>query len=151
VPAAVAPRTPGPAEDVAGRIRIRTPAREALVDITDEVRDAVRRADVRDGVLHLWSLHTTCALTVNEGFDPDVVGDIVAFMRRLVPRDPAFRHAEGNSDSHLKTAFFGPGLTLLIENGEPLLGRWQRVFLCEWDGPRDREIAVRIAGDGAVL
>jgi secondary thiamine-phosphate synthase enzyme len=135
---------------VAGRIRVRTPAREALVDITDEVRDAVRRAGVRDGVLHLWSLHTTCALTVNEGFDPDVVGDIVAFMRRLVPRDPAFRHAEGNSDSHLKTAFFGPGLTLLIENGEPLLGRWQRVFLCEWDGPRGREVAVRIISEGPV-
>jgi secondary thiamine-phosphate synthase enzyme len=135
---------------VAHRIRVRTPAREALVDITDPVRTVVRSMGVRDGVLNLWSLHTTCALTVNEGFDPDVVGDIVAFMRRLVPRDPAFRHAEGNSDSHLKTAFFGPGLTLLIEDGEPLLGRWQRVFLCEWDGPRDREVAVRITADGPV-
>jgi secondary thiamine-phosphate synthase enzyme len=127
---------------VADRIRVRTPAREALVDITDEVQRAVRRSGVTSGVLHLWSMHTTCALTVNEGFDPDVVTDVVSFMRRLVPQDPGFSHAEGNSDSHIKTAFFGPGLTLLVENGEPLLGRWQRVFLCEWDGPRERQVAV---------
>jgi secondary thiamine-phosphate synthase enzyme len=131
---------------VAERLTVRTADREALVDITDLVRDVVRESGVADGVIHLWCVHTTCALTVNEGFDPDVVGDIVAFMRRLVPQDPAFRHAEGNSDSHLKTAFFGPGLTLLIEAGAPLLGRWQRVFLCEWDGPRLRSIAVRVTG-----
>jgi secondary thiamine-phosphate synthase enzyme len=131
---------------VADRIRVRTPAREALVDITAEVHAAVRASGVTAGVAHLWSLHTTCALTVNEGFDPDVAGDVVAFMSRLVPRDAGFRHAEGNSDSHLKTAFFGPGLTLLVEEGEPLLGQWQRVFLCEWDGPRHREVAILVRG-----
>jgi secondary thiamine-phosphate synthase enzyme len=126
---------------VAERLRVRTERRETLVDITDLVRDAVRGAGVQDGVVHLWSLHTTCALTVNEGFDPDVVTDVVAFMRDLVPQLTSFRHAEGNSDSHIKTAFFGPGLTLLVEAGQPLLGRWQRIFLCEWDGPRTRTIA----------
>jgi secondary thiamine-phosphate synthase enzyme len=129
---------------MAERIRVRTPEREALVDITDDVRRAVRDSGVVDGVLHLWSLHTTCALTVNEGFDPDVVSDIVAFMRRLVPHEQGFRHAEGNTDAHIKTAFFGPGLTLLVEDGVPLLGRWQRVFLCEWDGPRHREVAILV-------
>lgn len=129
---------------VAQRITVRSSAREQLLDITDDVRALAQGSGIRDGVMHLWSLHTTCALTVNEGYDPDVVSDVVAFMRRLVPQDAGFHHAEGNSDSHLKTAFFGPGLTLLIEEGAPLLGRWQRVFLCEWDGPRTRSIAVRI-------
>ena len=129
---------------MAQRIEIRTAAREQLIDITDRVRALVRDSDVTDGVLHLWSMHTTCALTVNEGYDPDVVSDIVRFMRRMVPKDDDFDHAEGNSDSHLKTAFFGPGVTLLIENGEPLLGQWQRVFLCEWDGPRSRTVAAHI-------
>jgi secondary thiamine-phosphate synthase enzyme len=127
---------------VADRIRIRSSAREEMLDITAEVRAAARRSGVTAGVLHLWSMHTTCALTVNEGFDPDVVSDVVGFMRRLVPQHAGFRHAEGNSDSHVKVALFGPGLTLLLEDGEPLLGRWQRVFLCEWDGPRPREVAV---------
>jgi secondary thiamine-phosphate synthase enzyme len=133
---------------MAERITVRSSAREELIDITDEVRRLVRDSGVRDGVFHLWCLHTTCALTVNEGFDPDVVSDVVAFMRRLVPQDPAFAHAEGNTDSHIKTAFFGPGLTLLVENGDLLLGRWQRVFLCEWDGPRTRSIAAQVHRDG---
>jgi secondary thiamine-phosphate synthase enzyme len=129
---------------MAERLHVRTPAREAMVDITDAVRRAIRACGVARGVAHLWSLHTTCALTVNEGFDPDVVDDVVAFMRHLVPRDAGFRHAEGNSDSHIKTSWFGPGITLIVEDGEPLLGRWQRVFLCEWDGPRSREVALHV-------
>jgi secondary thiamine-phosphate synthase enzyme len=84
------------------RLRIRSSSREELIDITDEVAAAVAASGVQEGVLHLWSMHTTCALTVNEGFDPDVARDVVGFMRRLVPRDSGFRHAEGNSDSHLK-------------------------------------------------
>lgn len=126
---------------MAERIHVRTTQREQMIDITDDVVALASRAAVPDGVLHLWSMHTTCALTVNEGFDPDVVRDVVAFMRHLVPRDSGFRHAEGNSDSHIKVAFFGPGLTLPVEDGRPLLGRWQRVFLCEWDGPRQRTLA----------
>ena len=98
----------------------------------------------RSGIVYLWSLHTTCALTVNEGADPDVARDMVRTLRRLIPDNGNYRHAEGNSDSHLKTSLFGPGLTLLIENGDLVLGRWQHVFLAEWDGPREREIAFRI-------
>jgi secondary thiamine-phosphate synthase enzyme len=129
---------------MAERLRVRTPAREAMVDITDEVRRIVRSSGATDGVAFLWSLHTTCAVTVNEGFDPDVADDVVAFMRRIVPQDAGFSHAEGNSDSHIKTSWFGPGITLIVEDGEPLLGRWQRVFLCEWDGPRSREVAIHV-------
>ena len=124
------------------RIPVRSSAREELIDITADVRRALRQLGLRDGVLHLWSLHTTCALTVNEGADPDVAADIVRFLRGMVPHEAGFRHAEGNSDSHIKTSLFGPGLTLLVEDGQLVLGTWQHVFLAEWDGPRRREVAL---------
>ena len=124
------------------RIRVSSSQREELVDITEQVSALVR--DVEDGVIHLWSLHTTCALTVNEGADPDVARDMVAALHELVPQSSKFRHAEGNSDSHIKTSLFGPGLTLLIEDGDLVLGIWQHVFLAEWDGPRKREVAYAI-------
>ena len=126
---------------MAHRIKIKTSTREELVDITDEIRKLIAKSGVEDGVAHLWSMHTTCALTVNEGADPDVKSDMTRFMRELVPQNAGFDHAEGNSDSHVKTSLFGPGLTLLIENGEPLLGTWQSIYLAEWDGPRSRTIA----------
>ena len=123
---------------------IETKQREALVDIGPAVREVVRGAGFREGLLHLWSMHTTCALTVNENADPHVARDMVWKLGELVPRaDPQFRHAEGNSDAHLKTSLFGPGLTLIIHEGEPVLGTWQGIFLCEWDGPRTRRVAVK--------
>jgi secondary thiamine-phosphate synthase enzyme len=127
---------------MADRLQIQTSTREELLDVTTEVRDAIRLSGVKEGVAHLWSLHTTCGLTVNEGHDPDVARDLVVALRGLAPRDGDYRHAEGNSDSHVKTSLFGPGLTLLVEDGDIVLGTWQRVFLAEWDGPRPREIAV---------
>lgn len=125
-------------------LEIRTPGREAMVDIGIRVSEAVRASGVTEGVVHLWSLHTTCALTVNENADPDVQRDMVRKMQSLVPRQEAFyRHAEGNSDSHVKTSLFGPGLTLLVHRGELVLGTWQGVFLAEWDGPRARRVVVK--------
>jgi secondary thiamine-phosphate synthase enzyme len=126
------------------RIYVRTTEREQLIDVSDKVRAAVRESGVRTGAVLLWSMHTTCGLTVNEGADPDVARDIVLAMKNLIPRNGDYRHQEGNSDSHLKTALFGPGCTLLIEDGDVLLGRWQHIFLAEWDGPRPREIAAQI-------
>jgi secondary thiamine-phosphate synthase enzyme len=126
------------------RIEVRTTEREQLVDITDSVQARVASAGIDDGVVHLWSMHTTCGIIVNEGADPDVQRDIVVALRRLVPRDADYRHAEGNSDSHLKTLFAGPGETLLVEGGRLVLGTWQRVFLAEWDGPRTRKVAVTV-------
>jgi secondary thiamine-phosphate synthase enzyme len=126
------------------RIEVRTTEREQLLDITDRVREQVASSGVRQGVVHLWSLHTTCGLTVNEGADPDVARDVVVAMRRLFPRQGDYRHAEGNSDAHLKTLVAGPGLTLLVQDGDLVLGTWQHVFLTEWDGPRARRIAVQV-------
>ena len=131
---------------MAERIQVSTEHREQLLDITDHVQEALHSTGGRDGVVHLWSMHTTCALTVNEGADPDVARDIVAHLRSLVPREGDYQHAEGNSDSHIKTLMAGPGLTLLVEEGRLVLGTWQRVFLCEWDGPRTRTLALHVVG-----
>jgi secondary thiamine-phosphate synthase enzyme len=128
----------------AQRIQVNSGQREELVDITAAVAEAIRASGVADGVAHLWSLHTTCALTVNEGADPDVARDLVVALRRLAPRDGDYHHGEGNSDAHVKVSLFGPGLTLLVEDGAPLLGTWQRIFLAEWDGPRPRRLALRV-------
>jgi secondary thiamine-phosphate synthase enzyme len=126
-------------------LEVRTRSREQMVDIGPQVRDLVARSGVREGAVHLWSMHTTCALTVNENADPDVARDMVWKMGSLVPRnEPEFRHGEGNSDSHVKTSLFGPGLTLLIHEGSLVLGTWQGVFLAEWDGPRNRRVSARI-------
>ena len=129
---------------MAQRVRVRTERREQMLDITNRVQDLVSQSGVREGVVHLWSMHTTCGLTVNEGADPDVARDIVAHLGRLAPLEADYRHAEGNSDSHIKTLMSGAGLALLLEDGRLVLGTWQKVFLCEWDGPREREIAVRV-------
>ena len=130
-------------------IEVRTGSREELVEIGDRVREVVRASGIREGVACLWSLHTTCGLTVNENADPDVAVDMVRKMGGLVPRDESFyRHAEGNSDSHVKTSLFGPGLTLLVHDGDVVLGRWQGIFLAEWDGPRTRRVAVQLLSGG---
>lgn len=133
---------------MATRIEVRSARREELIDITDRIEEVLASAGVKDGLVHVHSLHTTCALTLNEGHDPDVAGDIVRYFRELVPPDARFRHAEGNSDAHIKTTMFGPGLTLPIEKGRLLLGTWQRVFLAEWDGPRSRTVVVTAVGGG---
>lgn len=131
-------------------IEVRTGSREELVDIGDPVREAVRESGLREGVACLWALHTTCALTVNENADPDVSRDMVQKMQEMVPRaESYYRHAEGNSDAHVKTSLFGPGLTLLVHEGEVVLGRWQGIFLAEWDGPRTRRVALQLLSGGA--
>jgi secondary thiamine-phosphate synthase enzyme len=130
-------------------LEIRTSRREDLVEITGQVREAVRRAGVDEGAAHLWSFHTTCGLTVNEGADPDVARDIAWKLAQLVPHDePAYRHAEGNSDSHVKTSLINPGVTLLVADGDIVLGTWQAVFLAEFDGPRVRKVGLQVVAAG---
>lgn len=129
-------------------LEVRTERREQLVDITDRVREAVARSAVDEGICVLWSEHTTAGLTVNESADPDVARDIEDWMQEAAPRAAGYRHAEGNADSHVKTTLTGPGVTLIISGGEPLLGTWQGVFLCEFDGPRTRRVALRVVPAG---
>ena len=128
-------------------IRVRTQQRSQLIDITRQVSAVVAASGVRAGVAVAQSLHTTAALTINENADPDVVSDLVAKTAALIPHREAFyRHAEGNSDSHLKTSLFGPSLSVIVSDGELVLGTWQGIYLCEWDGPRERKVAVQVLG-----
>ena len=121
-------------------LELRTPRREALVRLTPALTDLIAAKGWQDGAVVVFCPHTTAGLTVNEDADPDVATDMVMAMGRLIPRDAGYRHAEGNSDAHVKTTLVGPSLTLIVEGGRIQLGTWQGVFLCEWDGPRNRKI-----------
>ncbi len=124
---------------------VRTDDRYGLVSITDEVKDAVRESGVEDGFCIISSTHTTAAITVNEDYDRDVPHDLAAACRAFLGTlDVRFEHAEGNSDSHFLTSLFGPSQTLLVRGGAPDLGRWQGVFLAEFDGPRRRTVRVAV-------
>lgn len=127
--------------------RLRTSGRVQMLDITRQVADAVRARRVRGGICVVYCPHTTAAITINENADPDVVDDMNSFLRRLIPKDANFAHAEGNSDSHIKTALVGPSQTLIIHDGDLVLGRWQGVYFCEFDGPRDRVFYTKVIND----
>lgn len=128
------------------RLSVRTTRRSQLVEITRSVEEAVAQSGVGDGLCVVYVPHTTAAVCVNENADPDVRADVEAFLARLIPEHADFAHVEGNSDSHVKSILTGPSVTLIVENGRLLLGRWQGVYLCEWDGPRAREVWVKVVG-----
>lgn len=124
--------------------QVETRAREAMIDITDRLEELLRESGAQSGVMTVYTPHTTTGLTINEGADPDVCRDILAHLRTMVPRDAGFRHAEGNSDAHIKAAIFGSSAQIIVERGRLVLGTWQRVFLGEFDGPRRRTLHVKI-------
>lgn len=124
-------------------LHIATTTREAMTDITPRLEELLHAENMRSGLLFVYTPHTTTALTINEGADPDVCRDILAHLRTLVPRAGAFLHAEGNSDAHIKASLLGSSVQIMVEEGRLLLGTWQRIFLCEFDGPRKRKIWVR--------
>lgn len=126
--------------------QIHTTRREELAVLTGTLQRLVTERGWRDGALVVFCPHTTAGLTVNENADPDVARDMVLAMGRIAPRDAGYRHAEGNSDAHVKTTLVGPSLTLIVEDGRLQLGTWQGVYLCEWDGPRTRSVWVRWLG-----
>lgn len=124
---------------------VNTSRRSELVDITERVAGAVERSKVGDGICHVFIPHTTAGVTVNEGADPDVATDVASHLGEIVPREAAFEHAEGNSDSHIKTVLVGPSCAAPVRAGKLALGRWQAIFLCEWDGPRTRKVEVAVS------
>ena len=132
------------------KFTVKTSRRTELRKITSDVAEIVARHGAVSGVCHVYVPHTTAGVTINEGADSDVAHDIELTFDRMAPRDAAgYRHAEGNSDSHVKTAMVGSSQTVLIENGRLVLGRWQAIFLCEFDGPRTREVIVRVVPDAS--
>lgn len=125
-------------------IEVKSRNRTEMIDITAEVREAIKASGVKNGLCQLFVLHTTAGITVNEGADPAVQRDIITFLNQRVPADLYYTHREGNSDAHIKATLTGSSLSLIVEGGKPLLGTWQAVFFCEFDGPRPRKVAVAV-------
>jgi secondary thiamine-phosphate synthase enzyme len=129
-------------------IQVSTRRREELVDVTEAVERQLTGGGVDEGACLVFSPHTTCGVTVNEGWDPAVERDAVQHLREMIPQEARWTHAEGNSDAHIKTMLVGPSVLLPVSGGRLRLGRWQKVFLCEFDGPRSRELWLTTTGGG---
>jgi secondary thiamine-phosphate synthase enzyme len=115
-----------------------------MIDITEQVAEAICREKVSEGVAIVFVPHTTAGVTINENADPTVVRDILAEMNKMVPFQDGYHHSEGNSAAHIKSSLFGPSLTLIVSGGKPVLGTWQAVYFCEFDGPRRRKVHVAV-------
>jgi secondary thiamine-phosphate synthase enzyme len=120
--------------------------RVELIDITAKVRAAIRSSGIAEGLAVVYTPHTTAAVTINENADPDVASDLVTALNQMVPFDNRYRHAEGNSAAHVKSSLVGVSEALIVQDGTPLLGTWQGVYFCEFDGPRRRQVYVRVVG-----
>lgn len=128
------------------KLHLSTQHRDEMIDITDRIQALIDTRSWHDGAVLTYCPHTTGAVTVNEGADPDVVRDILVNLRKLVPHKGDYLHLEGNSDSHIKTSLFGPEQLIIVEDGQIQLGTWQRIFFCEFDGPRQRTLWVKFLG-----
>jgi len=125
-------------------IEVPTDAREQMIDVTSRVRKVVDDSGVKSGMVVCFVTHTTAAVTINENADPDVTRDILYKLNKEIPQHDDYRHAEGNSDAHIKTSLMGSSEHLLIENGRLILGTWQAIYFCEFDGPRRRHMVVKV-------
>ena len=128
-------------------INIKTRARTEFVNITSEVQNIVSESGVKNGVCHIYVPHTTAGVTINEGADPSVVNDIVSTLNKLIPHNANYLHMEGNSDAHIKTSLVGSSQCVIIDEGKLLLGTWQAIFFCEFDGARHRRVTVKVMGE----
>ncbi len=126
--------------------QLKTP-KEGFVDITAEVTEAISESGVNEGICVVYCPHTTAAITINENADPDVKTDLISGFNKVFPDFESFRHAEGNSDAHIKSSVVGASETIIVTGGRPLLGTWQGVYFCEFDGPRNRKFYVKVMGD----
>lgn len=129
---------------------VKTRQRCEMVDVTDRVRQIVKQQGIQSGMVIIYIPHTTAAVTINENADPDVKHDMLKKLETLVPeREGYYQHSEGNSDSHVKTALVGNSVTVLVDGGRLVLGRWQGIYFCEFDGPRQREMIVKAIDFGS--
>ena len=126
------------------RISIKTNSRVDLIDITDKIQAVISKSKAKVGVCFIFCPHTTAGLTINENADPSVRQDIINALNKLVPAHAGYAHSEGNADSHIKSSLFGSSLTLFFEDGQLTLGTWQGIYFCEGDGPRSREVWIKI-------
>jgi secondary thiamine-phosphate synthase enzyme len=127
--------------------KISTQKRNQMIDITDKVQSFISKSGISEGTVLVFCPHTTAAVTINENADPSVTHDILLTLEELVPQHrTGYRHSEGNSDAHVKSSIIGPSVSLIITNGDLLLGTWQAVYFCEFDGPRTRHVHLQIGG-----
>lgn len=125
-------------------LEVRTGARTEFVDLTARLQQVVADSGVAEGLCHVFVPHTTAAVTINENADPSVKADILMVLNKIISDREPYRHAEGNSPAHIKTSLVGPQLTVLVSQGRLLLGTWQGIFFCEFDGPRTRRVHVKV-------
>lgn len=123
-------------------LKINTPSKEAMIDITEEIKNAIKSSGIKNGVCTVFVPHTTAGVTINENADPDVKDDIIKGLDEIIP-NIRFKHMEGNSDAHIKSILVGNSVNLVIENGEIQLGTWQGIYFCEFDGPRNRKVYIK--------
>ncbi len=128
-------------------ISVKTKSRTEFIDITFNVKQAVDEACIKSGICCVYVPHTTAGVTINEGADPSVAGDILKTFDKLIPHKDNYSHMEGNSDSHIKTAIVGSSQNIIIEKGKLQLGTWQSIFFCEFDGPRSRKVIIKVIPD----
>jgi secondary thiamine-phosphate synthase enzyme len=128
-------------------LTLRTSSRNEFLDVTREIQAAVLESGVREGLCHLFVPHTTAALTINENADPSVKSDILMVLNKIIRDQEPYRHLEGNSPAHIKASLLGPQLTLMVSSGRLVLGTWQGIYLCEFDGPRSRRLHLKVMGD----
>ena len=124
---------------------MKSKSRVEFIDVTGMVQETVKEAGVQDGICYLYVPHTTAGITINEGADPSVQRDIQNTLSRLIPQDVNYFHREGNADAHIKSTIVGTSVHVIVEGGKLLLGTWQSIFFCEFDGPRHRRIAIKFA------
>lgn len=129
------------------KYEIKTTKNQEFVDITNIVKEAVRKNDVNDGIVTVFIPHTTAGVTINENADPDVVTDMLSALNKAFPVENGYLHVEGNSHAHIKASLMGSSCNVIVENGELLLGTWQGIYFCEFDGPRSRKIYIEILRD----
>ncbi|MBU0484247.1 MAG: secondary thiamine-phosphate synthase enzyme YjbQ [Proteobacteria bacterium] len=129
---------------VSGKFNVKTSHTMELIDITSQIAREIDNTGKEAGICYLYNPHTTAGLTINEGADPDVQTDIIAALQKIVPLNYPYKHREGNSPAHVMTSLVGSSLTLLINQGRLELGTWQKIFFCEFDGPRSRTILWRL-------
>lgn len=127
-------------------ISVNTSSHTQFIDITSKVSEVLQKAGIKDGICTVFTPHTTAGITINENADPDVPRDIIKEMGKVIPLNDGYDHIEGNSAAHIKSSLFGCSETVIVRNGSLMLGTWQSVFFCEFDGPRNRKVWVEIIG-----
>ena len=128
-------------------INVKSRTRTEFIDITEKIQELLKETGIVSGLCYLYVPHTTAAVTINEGADPSVQRDIMTLLNRMIPFEGDYQHKEGNSAAHIKASLIGTSLNVMIDEGRPVLGTWQSIFFCEFDGPRHRRVAIKFMSD----